>query len=93
MFSSFQQLISNYLDIVSRRSSVSSVNKQKNFHACLDGFFPKKENIIIESFSRGILTIKAPHASVLFDIELKKEKILFCFQKNNIPVKKIVCKI
>ncbi len=79
--------------MLSRRATNHFADKEGGFYICLDPFFSKKEKIIIESFSRGILTLKVPHASALFSIESKKEKILLCFKQKKIPVKKIICRV
>lgn len=93
MFFSLRRLISNYSDALLQKKSASRAAYYTDFSVCLDRFFYQTEHITVESFSRGIVTLRARHASARFAVETKKEKLLLCFKKNKIPVKKIICKI
>lgn len=93
MFFSLRELVFNYSDALVKKAATSHRRRYADLYVCLDAFFSQKENIVIESFFRGVLTLRAAHASALFSVESKKENILRCFKKNNIPVKKIVCRV
>lgn len=93
MFFSFRDLIFNYSDALAKKNGASRAARRTDVSVCLNALFPPQKRIVVESFSRGILTLRAGHASARFAAEIKKEKLLLCFKKHNIPVKKIICKI
>ncbi|MBU6415470.1 hypothetical protein KGQ34_04510, partial [Patescibacteria group bacterium] len=61
MFFSLRGLIANYSDALSQRASASRAARYADFSVCLNPFFSQKEHIAVESFSRGILTLRTGH--------------------------------
>lgn len=93
MFFSLRELTFHYSDTLAKKAGAARATRHVDVLVCLDRFFSPMEHIIVESFSRGIITLRAGNASARFAAEAKKEKLLLCFKKHNIPVKKIICKI